>query len=51
MPPVELTRDAPASFLVLKPGPPSAPEALVLDAVYIDGRALEAPPLRGGPPR
>ena len=38
--PVELTKDAPASFLVLKPGPPSKPEALVLDAVYIDGRAL-----------
>ena len=38
--PVELTKDAPASFLVLKPGPPSAPEALALHAVYIDGRAL-----------
>ena len=45
-PPVPLTRDAPASFLVLKPGPPSAPEDVVLDAVYVDGRALALPDLR-----
>ena len=43
---IELTRDAPASFLVLKPGPPAAPDDLVLEAVYIDGRALPPPDLK-----
>ena len=38
--PRSLTRDAPASFLVLRPDPPSAPRPLELDAVYIDGREL-----------
>ena len=37
MPAIELTRDAPASFLVLR-GDPSDPATLQLDAVFVDGR-------------
>ena len=51
--PVRLAPDAAASFLVLRAGDPPAIEAesMVVDTVYVDGRALEAPALRGGPPR
>jgi hypothetical protein len=50
--PILLDRGEPASFVVLR-GDAAGLDAgkLEVDSVYIDGRALEAPPRRGAPSR
>jgi hypothetical protein len=51
--PIHLAPQGPASFLILRGGDTAGLDArrLEVESVYIDGRALEAPTPRGGPPK